>query len=309
MKSITFAFMSAVAVLICSGCNKTENTSNMPVIFTSILPQKTFAEDIAGPEFEIVSLVGPGESPHSFNPTPSQMASLAKAAVFFTVGTALEETLIPKIRSVSPSLIIKKTDIGIQKRTLAIKSDCESHDHEHAHHHEENGDSGKDPHIWLSPKNAAKIAENIATGLSEIFPGKKDIFMKNLSRFKKSADSLHMEILKVLEPVRGEKLFVFHPAFGYFADEYGLEQIAVEIRGREPGAKELARIIEEARKNNVKIIFVQPQFSQKSASVIAREIGGAVIPFDPLPQRYFKTLGETAQAVRESLEKQKSPGE
>ena len=137
--------------------------------------------------------------------------------------------------------------------------------------------------------------------LVRLDPEGREIYGRGYGDLVEDLQSLDRRIARILEPVKGEPFFVFHPSFGYFAEDYGLQQIAVETGGAEPSARQLARLIEEARERGVRVIFVQPQFSQKSAETIASEIGGAVVPIDPLARDYVENLGKMARAVEEGL--------
>jgi zinc transport system substrate-binding protein len=160
---------------------------------------------------------------------------------------------------------------------------------------------GKDPHIWLSPPLVKQMAVTIRDALIEIDPAGKQVYDENLLLFHRKLDSLDAYVRTTLEPVKGTGLFVFHPAFGYLADEYGLIQKPIETGGKEPSARDLARLIEEAREHKPKVIFVQPQYAVKSAEALARQIGCAVVPINPLPEDYFREMREMCTKIREGL--------
>lgn len=183
-------------------------------------------------------------------------------------------------------------------------------DHEHKHKHEHNAgghhhEGGKDPHIWLSPKLVKRQALTIADALIAADPAGKATFEKNLSAFIKDLDTLDNALKNALAPVKGKTLMVFHPAWGYFAHAYGLKQESIEVEGKNPSAKRLAEIIEKAKKEDVRVIFVQPQFSMKSARQIARAINGAVVPINPLAENYMSNLQVIAKSVLGALQTQK----
>jgi len=287
------AYLLPLCVLIAS-CGAPVETGNKPAVFASILPQAYFAERIAGGDIQIEVLVGPGQSPHSFEPTPKQMAKLSRAKAFLAIGMPFEETLIAKIKASNPEMKIIDTRKNITFKNMDAKH---HHDEEgHEHHADE-----PDPHIWLSPRLAKQIAENTCEAFVRIAPKLSPAFEKNLAVLKTDLDKLDGRLKKVLEPLRGKKIYVFHPAFGYFTESYGLEQVAVETGGKQPGAKQLANLIEKAKQDGIKVIFVQPQFSKSGAEAIAREIEGAVIPMDPLAKDYFKNLERMAGAIKRTF--------
>jgi len=259
--------------------------------FVSILPQAYFAERIAGARVRVEVLVKPGQDPHTFEPTPQQMARLAEAEAFFRIGVGFENTLMPRIQSTMTELVVVDCREGIRLRQMNTQGDTE-----HAGNHE-----GNDPHIWLSVRNSIQIAATMHEALVRLDPEGKEIYDRGYRDLVEELQALDRRITEILAPVKGRPFFVFHPSFGYFADDYGLEQIAVETGGAEPSARQLTHLIEQARSAGVRVIFVQPQFSQKTAQTIAAEIGGAVVPIDPLAWDYIDNLERMARAVEEGL--------
>ena len=267
-------------------------------VFVSILPQAYFVERIGGESVTVEALVTPGQSPHTFEPTPQQMARLAEADLYFRIGVGFENSLMPRIESTIRGLPVADSREGLRLREI------EGHHHDEEDEHEEEGEDdheGDDPHVWLSVRNAIHMAGTMRDALVRLDPEGKAAYEAGHRSLVADLEALDRRITAILAPVRGRPLFVFHPAFGYFADDYGLEQIAVETGGAEPSARQLARLIEEAREHGVRVLFVQPQFSQKTAEVVAREINGAVVPIDPLARDYIANLERMALAVEEGL--------
>jgi len=283
---------------------------NKITIFTSILPQEYFVERIGGDRVEVQALVSPGSSPATYEPSPRQMAALSEAKVFFRIGVAFENAAMPKIEAMTKMLRIVDTRKGITLRTMKAH-----HHHGDAHNtgdrhgaatHEEDGDhgAGADPHVWLSPRLVKVQARTIADALIETDAAGKAIYEQNLAAFLKDLDLLDTQLTEALAPVKGKTFMVFHPAWGYFADAYGLEQEPIELEGKDPSGRQLARMIDMAQDEGVRVIFVQPQFSQKSARHIAQAINGAVIPIDPLARDYMGNLERVATAIRTALRNQ-----
>jgi zinc transport system substrate-binding protein len=317
-KVIRLAGLPIAALLAaCSG----PESSDARIVFTSILPQRDFVRHIAGERFAVDALVGPGQSPASYEPSLEQMKQLSGAAVFFRIGVPFEEGIMHKIQASMPNVHIVDLRAGIVLRDMTEEhhhdDDHSDHgDHEAAHHehdgepgHEEHHDKhqdapaqhGKDPHIWLSPPLVKQMAVIIRDALVEIDPAGKQVFDQNLGLFHRRLDSLDAYIRTTLAPLKGTELFVFHPAFGYFADEYGLTQKPVETGGKEPSARDLAELVEEAREHEPKVIFVQPQFAQKSARALAEQIGCAVVPINPLPEDYFAEMRDMCAKIHAGL--------
>jgi zinc transport system substrate-binding protein len=284
----------------CGGDENVATTSTRATLgaFLSILPQAYFAQRIAGARVRVEVLVKPGQDPHTFEPTPQQMARLAEAEVFFRIGVEFENTLMPRIQSTMTELVVVDCRQGIRLRQMNTQGHEEGKQggEEHAGEHE-----GSDPHIWLSVRNSIQIAATMHEALVGLDPEGKEIYDRGYDDLVEELEALDRRITEILAPVKGRPFFVFHPSFGYFADDYGLEQIAVETGGAEPSARQLTHLIEQARSAGVRVIFVQPQFSQKTAETIAAEIGGAVVPIDPLAWDYIDNLERMARAVEEGL--------
>ncbi len=270
-------------------------------VYVSIVPQEYFVERVGGDMVEVAALVLPGDSPATYQPTPQQIAGLSSADLYFRIGVPFEKGFMPKIKGLSDKLKIIDTRKGITLRIMK------------AHHHHDGDDAdtdesehaGKDPHIWLNPMNIKIQAKTIADALIQVDPDGKDLYNENYKKFCTDLDKLNEQLAKSLEPVKGETLMVFHPAWGYFADQYGLKQEAIEIEGKNPSAKQLARMIDEAKKDNIRVIFVQPQFSKAAASNVAQAINGAVVAVNPLSKDYIDNLKAVANKIEAALSEQK----
>lgn len=280
-------------------------------VFTSILPQEYFVERIGGDRVEVLALVTPGSSPATYEPTPRQMAALSEAKIFFRIGVPFENAFVPKLEGAAEGLRIVDTREGITLRQMKVRhhhngAGDEGHTHEGEAHHKGHHEHavGTDPHVWLSPRLVKVQARTIADALIELDPAGKAAYEQNLAAFLKDLGTLDAHLVDALAPVKGKTFMVFHPAWGYFADAYGLEQEPIEIEGKDPSGRQIARMIEVAKDEDVRVIFVQPQFSTKSAKRIAEAIGGAVVPIDPLARDYAGNLERVAAAVREALQKQ-----
>jgi zinc transport system substrate-binding protein len=283
MKKMTVKWVAAVVfgAAVCGA---------KPLVFVSVLPQADFVEHLAGDRVGVEVLVRPGESPATYEPTPRQMAALSRAKLFFRIGMPFEEALLPKIKSMMKGLRIVDTRKGIALRRM-----------KGAGGHDGHGDEGLDPHIWTNPRLVKIQARTMVDALEEIDPAGKETYEEDYRKFAAALDALDAKLAKALKPVRGRTFLVFHPAWGYFADAYGLVQEPIQLEGKTPSARQLARIISKAKKAGAKVIFVQPQFSQSKAEAIAKAIGGAVVPIDPLARDYIANMEEVAEKVREGV--------
>ena len=265
--------------------------------FVSIAPQAYLAERVGGSHVSVDVLVGPGQNHHTFEPTPRQMVYLAESSAYFAIGLPFERRLLQKIREANPNLECVDTREGIALRMMEAADEDPGPDRNHDH---ERG--AVDPHVWLNPLNAKIIAANICKGLKEADPAHAADYGQNLDALQDELDALHARIAGILAPFKGRAFYVYHPAFGYFADAYGLRQVAVEIEGKEPTPRQLAQLISRAKADGVRVIFVQQQFPKRAAEAVAQEIQGAVVSIDPLSYDYIKNLGTIAEELRAALQ-------
>jgi zinc transport system substrate-binding protein len=263
-------------------------------------------EKVGGNHVAVRAMVQPGYSPATYEPTPQQIRALATTDLYVRTGVPFESAWMERIRSANPEMKVLDARTGIDLRTI------EHHEHEVAHgesqQHKAHGDIGypnyaeRDPHIWTSPPLVKQMAKNIRDTLTELDPAHGPAYARNNAAFAAELDALDRDIRALLEDVTNRKFMVFHPAWGYFADTYGLTQIPIEKEGKEPGARALTELIEQARRERVKVIFVQPQFNQKSAEQVARNIGGRVVAVDPLSPDYANNLRNVAQLIAQAVQ-------
>ena len=280
-------FLFSTVFLFASAPEEPAESGGTLTAFVSIPPQAYLIERIGGEHVSVYVLVKSGQDPHVFEPTPKQMVALNEADVYFALGFPFEEQVLKKVLSTNPRLVIAHTDRGIVRRTLD------------EYLREEKGEP--DPHIWIGPEELRIQARNVYEGLSRVDPNHEDFFRKNLESFLGDLDAVDERLARLLTPYRGKSFFVFHPAFGYFADAYGLIQVPIEIEGKSPTPKQIETLIEKAREEGVRIIFVQPQFDKRSADTIAQAIDGTVVSIDPLERDLLRNLEDLAQNIESAL--------
>ncbi len=277
-------FIIAIGFLFAScGTKKNkhrENTSN--VITVSILPQKTFVEKITGTDFKINVLIPPGASPVTYSLLPSQLKDLARSAVWFRIGyIGFEHSWKDKIAATNPKM--KVVNLSENLNLIAPKN------HQHNRHLHS---GGIDPHTWLSPQLVKQMSKKILDEILLINPEKAAEYKTNYQNFVQECDKLNAELKKQLEPYKNKTLVVFHPGLSYYARDYGLKQYSLETEGKEPTPRQLKKLIELARKENIGVIYVQSQFDREHARVFANEIQGKVQEIDPLSTEWEKNLQE-----------------
>lgn len=292
-------------------------------VFASVVPIQTFVEKIGGQHVDARAMVRPGFNPHTYDPTPQQISALAGAVLYVRTGVPFEKAWMARIRSANPGMQVLDARDGIDSRELAAHShdetghDAEHHEepgHDHAqaagarhddhegHAAERNDEHEQDPHVWVSPPLARHMAGRIRDKLAELAPAYAADFAHNHDAFVAELDALDRELHTLLDPLPNRRFMVFHPAWGYFADTYGLTQVPIEREGKEPGARALAALIDQARADNIKVVFVQPQFDKRQARQVAQAIGGAVIAVDPLAADYVGNLRRVGREFAQALQ-------
>lgn len=284
--------------------------ASKPQLTVNILPQKYFVEKITKDKFDINVMIKPGSSPHNFEPKPSQMKSLNASKAYFQVGDPSEKAWIEKFKQNAKNTLFVDTTIGIEKLKMTAHShhdedeevghtDEKGHEHkeEVSHKHE---DGELDPHIWLDPIIVKIQAKNIYEAMIKIDEANSAFYKTNYDEFIKELDDLDAQIKEILKPHQEKAFMVFHPSWGYYAARYNLEQVSIEFEGKEPKPNELIELINEAKEHDIKIIFVSPQFSQKSAKTIAQNINGSVIAINPLTDDWKNNLLKTTKEIASS---------
>lgn len=254
-------------------------------LFVSVLPLKYFAERVGGKYVEVEVMVQPGHSPVTYEPTPRQMAALSIADAYVRVGVPFESFWMQYILKANPDLEIIDVRKGIK---LSPPGNTSLYLADHV---------GRDPHIWLDPALAGQIAHSIRDYLIRVDGVNSQYYRSHTEELLTEFEQLDADIRKLFANLKSRKFLVFHPAWGYFAKAYGLEQIAVEYEGKEPGPRSLSTLLDLARREGIHTVFAQKQFSSKMVNTLATEINGRVIVLDPLAEDYFGSLIEAARAI------------
>ena len=276
MRRAGIAAVLLCATLLLAACDKVETR---PVVVVSVEPQAFFVERIAGDRVDVQVMIPPGGSPHTFEPSMSQMKEISAAAAWIKIG--------------HPDLVFEG---DWHDRFVAANPDMEivtGCDGVAFQHH--------DPHVWVSPRAAATLARRSGDVLMRALPEHADEFTGNLEALLEEIEQLDRELEARLEPYRGRRFLVFHPAWGYLAERYGLVQTAIEEGEKEPSPKQLAELVELARSEHLRTVFVQPQMVEHSAQVVAQDIGGEVVAIDPLARNWSENLPEVVDRLIESF--------
>jgi zinc transport system substrate-binding protein len=259
-------------------------------IVVGILPQQYFAQKIGGDRIHVGVMVAAGSEPEAYEPKPQQFQEISQADAYIGVGGIFEEVWGERLKTANPQLLIVDGSAGITKIPI------EEHDHGHGEE-AAHGDEYPDPHTWLSPKLAKIHAQNIYQTLVKLDPASQAFYEANLQTLLTEIDQLDQAIAAKLANLKSRNMLVFHPSWGYFAKDYNLKQIPIEVGGQEPSAAELANLITLAKAENIRMIFAQYQFNAQAAKAIANEIGAEVLYLDPLAADWSANLLEMATQI------------
>jgi zinc transport system substrate-binding protein len=315
MKTVWFARFLSLAIVPLVGCQPgvrdpageaADGSGQKMLVAVSVLPQAWLVEQIGSPHVEAVALVKPGDSCEVYQPSDAQVSRIMRAKVFFSIGMPFENG--PGVQAIRSQgrLRVVDTRRGIQLRCMDPHHHAgEAHGHGageggHGHSHGAEEAHGDDPHVWLSPRLLAVQAQTVAETLCELDPAHQADYRRNLESLQGRLAEIHKRLQETLAPLEGKAFFVVHPAWGYFADEYGLRQVAVESEGKEPSDRELTRLHQEARAHGAKVIFAQPQSSRQAAEALARAIGGRVETLDPLVPDVAENLLRAGRLLADS---------
>jgi zinc transport system substrate-binding protein len=276
--AITSILIAMLAILAISHVPKAETTDKIGVV-VSILPQAEFVESVGGDKITVTVMVPPGQDPHTYAPTFSQLTAVKQARLYAEVGSGIDFELsyMGSITEANRNMLVVDCSQGIQ----LIEND---------------------PHIWLSPRNAKIMVENICDGLIQVDPQDRDYYIQNENEYLAKLDKLDAAINSTLAGITNRWFLVDHPAWGYFARDYNLTQLAIEIEGKTPSPKDLADVEQEAEEHNIKVVFASPEFDVKIAQNVAEAIGGTVASIDPLARDYINNMYQVLNELVPAME-------
>ena len=296
---IWFCFLMTIGIVCVMGCMHQEVSEDSRLqVAVTILPQEDVARAVGGDRVCVTVVVPPGVEPHTYEPSAGQIVQLSRADMYFRLGPGLlpfEDALVDRLRTLNPDLVIIVTSSGIP----LIQGEGGG-----------NGTSrGADPHIWLSPSNLRLMAENMAEGFFIADPAHSEAYIAGKEAYLQKVDATDRAIRNTLSGTEGRPFLVFHPAWGYFAREYNLEQVSVEAEGKEPGIRQISMLIEFAVERGIRVVFADPQFSTRESEVIAREINGTVVLIDPLAPDTLANIERVASVISMSYGKRDEGGD
>jgi zinc transport system substrate-binding protein len=293
-----------VTALVAGGCAPAGGgaTSDDLTVTVSIVPQQYFVERIGGDRVTVNVMVRPGNNPATYEPKPEQLKSLDRSVAYFSIGVPFEQAWLDRIAEANPDMVMVDTIADIERMPMASHHHHDEDEEGHADDDHSEDEAGlPDPHVWVSPALVKVQAQVIYEALAALDPESEAAYRANLDAFIADIEALEGDIQATLAELESSKFIVFHPAWGYFAHDFGLEQVPIEVGGQEPSAQELAALIEEAQEENIRVIFAQPEFSTSDAETIAREIGGEVLLISPLAPDWLANMRQVAEAFAKVL--------
>ncbi|WP_292519762.1 zinc ABC transporter substrate-binding protein [Methanoculleus sp.] len=279
---VAAVFLALLFAAVTAGCAETEREDDgRVVVAVTIPPEQEFVERVGGDHVRVVVLVPPGADPHTYEPPPGVLAGVSEADMYAVVGSGIEFELAwkDKIAALNPNMLVVDCSRGVNLISTG-----------------EGGHAGTDPHIWVSPRNAKIMVENIREGLTEVDPANADDYRRNAAAYQAELDALDAEIAGALAGSGVKKIIVYHSSWAYLARDYGLVEVPIEDEGKEPSPQRIEHLITQAKEEQIRVIFASPEHSTRSAEVIAGEIDGTVVTVSPLAKDYLENMWRVASA-------------
>ena len=305
------ALLTFIGIVSGSGCGESSpgSESRLPVA-AGMPPVAYLAKRVGGEAVQVATMLPEGRNPHDYSPGPREVRDAAASRLFLSVGMRFESALARPLRQGRTRVV--DVSRGIAKLPMQVSGDDHDHDdHHHGHHHHHDPDhdhdhccdegNGLDPHVWLDSENACRMAENIRDEFCTADPARAALYRENCAKLTGELRELGARLKAEMRPYAGRRFYVYHPAFGYFANMLGLRQEAVELGGREVTPARMAEVVRRARADKVRTIFVQPQFSPSSTRALERELGVSAVPADPLREDLVKNFSYLADALKQGF--------
>lgn len=287
--------VSIIAVLLMMAACATSTKSEQDVLTVTIEPQRFFLEHLVGDKFKINTLVPVGVSPETYEPAPRTMVELGKSKAYFKVGfVGFENVWTKKLESNNPDTKIIDCSVGIE-----LLRDTHGHQHGHVDPAEHPHFVNADPHIWSSARNAILFSKNMLDALVDIDPENTTFYTQNYLDLVEKIENVDKTIGLLLEEINSRSFIIYHPALSYFARDYNLEQFSVEFEGKSPSPAQIKDLIDLAKQEQIKTVFIQQEFDVKNTKVIADELGASPYVINPLSYEWDVELLRIAKILSE----------
>ena len=281
LRLITLSGVILAVILFSSSCaNRKQDQGSQIIVSVSLMPYKYFIHEIAGNDFIINVLLPPGMNHHTYEPTPRQLIDLEQSKALIINGyLPFEDVFVAHSRDNPDKIKVVETTDGL---TFLLDDSCKDHGEQHEH--------AKDPHTWLSLVNARTESFNIMQALCEVNPAQSEKYRKNYEKLALKLDSLHQIFKEKIQNSGIPGFMIYHPALGYLAHDYGLEQLEIEKQGKNPTPYELKILIDRAKELKINTIFIQKEFDRENAEIIAHETGARIVEINPLSEEWLTNL-------------------
>lgn len=284
-RSIRLISVILLGMITVACSSQTFKTTDKLTIAVSIVPQETFVKEVAGDLVDVVTIIPPGKSPANYAPAPREIEKLSRADIYFTIDVPTEQSsILPKLKELNSNI-----------RIVDMADEVKKHFPE-----KELSPGQRDPHIWLSPKRATVMVENIASELSNIDSKNSGIYKKNASNYIEKLKVLDKEVASLFVKLKNKIFIMYHPSLGYFADDYNLTMVSIQSEGKDAAPDDMLRVIGTAKKHEVKTVFYQAEIDSRQSQVLASEIGGKAIQIAPLDPEYISNLKKIAVEISSS---------
>ncbi len=282
-------FLFILFALSLFSCTHVEEEKGKPLVAVSILPQRYLVSSIADTLVDVVVMVPPGASPATWELTPAQMKDLEDAFLYVRIGhIGFEQAWMSKISSLNPEMQV--VDLSMNLELISV--DYSHGDHSHR---------GTDPHTWMSPGRMRTMARDLYQVFSDLYPDKKEYLRENYRQLLQEIASVEGQARLKLKPLAGKSFLIFHPALGYLAQDFGLHQHAIEFEGKEPSPAHMKEIVDMAKSEGIRAVFVQQEFDQRNAELIAKEIGGNIVWINPLEENWPAGIRKTINSLEKNI--------
>ena len=279
-----------ILIVTLGSCKRSAKKSDVPTLTVTIEPLRFFTETITGDKYRVISMVPQGSSPETYDPTPQQLVALNQSDAYLRIGhIGFEQAWMERIKANNPHIKVFDTSEGIN----FIRGEG----HWHGNHFHQ---GGIEPHVWNSATNAILIAENICKSLCQLDSINQNFYQERTDSLKQIIVQTDKKIRQLLQSADSTFL-IYHPALSYFARDYGLKQISIEDNGKHPSPASLKTLIDTCRKEGVRVIFVQQEFDQHNAQLIASELGIEIVPINPLSYHWEKEMIRIAETLNGHL--------
>lgn len=308
MQKYLFILLILILAVACNNVSQNRSELEKPQLTVTIEPQRYFLEQLAGEDYRINTLVPPGTSPETYEPSPSVMIDLGKSAIYFRVGDlGFEKVWSARLEENNPDMKIVDCSVGIE----LIAGDLHDHEDDHGDHSDpsdhvghDHNHSALDPHVWSSPRAMRVFARNMLDALVKANPGRAEFYRENYRLLTEKIDAVDSTLTALLNNAPSRSFIIYHPALGYLARDYGLRQHSIEFEGKNPSPAQLKELVDMARQEEINTLFVQRGFDLKNGEVISREVGAELFEIDPLRYEWDEELIRIATILSRQSDEQ-----